>query len=338
MDADQPTLLFTTGDERIDEILRGVVTIFTSAFPERIQSCYLFGSHADGSAVPSSDIDLFVVFAGDVAGDEKSRARMIARGCGLISPVQLDILVVSEADLLRDGHFRIEHGSTLIWGDDLRDRLPKQSIAAYLSKYTHGPYAYMAQVHRHTDQITVPLDYPDPAGEFFGYDKDFLPPSSNRLAPAHNIEALVATACWIASILIGLETGRMVHTKAESARLYRECVGDEWADFVEEVYEQGKRRWGYLVPTDEAERQALRDLCRRMLAFENHYLSRYRDYLLRQIREGSHDERLEAVQRLGSWVRYPDDEVKAALEQLAADQDEPIRSAARQALGTPDET
>jgi len=52
------TLLNTTGHQRIDDIIRGLIGIFEAAFPDRIRAYYLAGSYADGSAVPLSDIDI----------------------------------------------------------------------------------------------------------------------------------------------------------------------------------------------------------------------------------------------------------------------------------------
>lgn len=67
--------------------------------------------------------------------------------------------------------------------------------------------------------------------------------------------------------------------------LYRDLIGDEWADYWATLYSLGKGRWGYLVPADPAARATLRDLCRRTLAFENHFLRAYRDHLRAVARE-----------------------------------------------------
>jgi len=57
-----PELVYSTGNARIDTMLRGAVGIFEAAFPDRVRGYYLFGSHMDGSAVGISDLDIFVVF------------------------------------------------------------------------------------------------------------------------------------------------------------------------------------------------------------------------------------------------------------------------------------
>ena len=54
----------------------------------------------------------------------------------------------------------------------------------------------------------------------------------------------------------------------------------------------------------------LRDLCRKTLAFENHYLALYRDYLLELLRGDEPARRLFAAGRLKDVV-YPDQEAFA---------------------------
>lgn len=44
-------LCATTGLEDLDELLRGLITLFEASFPTRIQSYYLGGSCSDGTAI-----------------------------------------------------------------------------------------------------------------------------------------------------------------------------------------------------------------------------------------------------------------------------------------------
>jgi len=61
----------------------------------------------------------------------------------------------------------------------------------------------------------------------------------------------------------------------------------------------------------------LRELCKRTLAFENHYLSIYREYLLAQLRREDEDSRLFAVKRLGETI-YADEETIDVLQEAEA--------------------
>ena len=104
MDTIQPiTLLNTTGHQRIDGIIRGLIGIFEAAFPDRIRACYLAGSYADGSAVPLSDIDIRMVFKGGFQGEEEvAHVRRVRDDCRLLSPVDIDLPPLSEERLLHD--------------------------------------------------------------------------------------------------------------------------------------------------------------------------------------------------------------------------------------------
>ena len=112
------------------------------------------------------------------------------------------------------------------------------------------------------------------------------------------------SACRIGTALLAFKTDCSVSTKRESVQTYRELINDEWASFLQAMFEKGKVRWGYNLPEQIEERAQLRVLCERMLPFENYYLRANRAYLLAQL--GSHNEaaRQFAVQGL-KQVIYP---------------------------------
>lgn len=232
-----------------------------------VRAVYVFGSVAEGTALASSDIDLFVVVRGD--GDAgAARLREIADG---VEGPPIDLVIMTESGLRRDGHFRIERASRLVAGDDLRPELPPTTLDTFIRRYSSAPLAYMS-ILRSDRPIVTPLDYPDPSGPFYGYDSRTLPPAG---IPVHNVKGLVALVCWIATLRLAREQGIMVASKAESVTAYAAEIGDGWTSFVEDIYRPGHDRWHYLVPDDTAERLTLRDLCGRTLAFENDYLTRY---------------------------------------------------------------
>ena len=90
----------------------------------------------------------------------------------------------------------------------------------------------MAHELRRVTTLVFPLDYPDPAGEFFGYDEVLETPDDTV---TRDITAFVATVCWIATLLVGLRAGATVPARSQAAGLYRALVGDEWADLVDAV-------------------------------------------------------------------------------------------------------
>jgi hypothetical protein len=70
----------------------------------------------------------------------------------------------------------------------------------------------------------------------------------------------VSAVCWAATIIVAFQSSRMIGTKAENVHAYRASVGDQWAEFVEALYANGKEAWGYQVPDDPASRTLPRDL------------------------------------------------------------------------------
>lgn len=322
-------LVYSTGNARTDTMLRGAVGIFEAAFPGRIRGYYLFGSQMDGSAVATSDLDLFVVFKDDFLNEQEAeRARQLWHACSQLSAVQCDLLSFSERHLFTAGHFRLKSASVLIYGEDVRARMPTFLLDRYLRAYSFAPCACMSEVLRRAETLLYPLDYPAPDSEFYGYDYDDPRMGADE---TRSIKGLVNMVCWIATIIVAFQSGRMIGTKAESVRAYRECIGDQWTGFVETLYANGKTAWGYRVPNDPAGRVLLRDLCRETLAFENLYLERYRVYLLGQLRDTDEASQRLAIERLGT-VLYRDDEVTDALHSIVTAGPATRRDAARETL------
>ena len=316
MEASEPVeLLASTGDAAIDRIIRGIVTIFEASFPERVRGYYLLGSYAVGAAVAISDIDLLLLFAGTLDARERAQAERLAQGCALLSPTRLDIILCDEATILHDVVL-LKHGGKLVYGADTRASLPLPPLADYTRETLDAARYFMTRILRGVERLTYPLAYPDPTGEFYGYDTiripEWYPPETER-----GVKELVTTATRVARASLALRVGRYAGSKGGSATDYRTYIGDEWIDLLAALYTNGKLRWGYAVPADPAERRLLRDLCGQMLAFENDFLARYRVYLLGLLGAGDASARAHARQKLAE-VNYPDDEVHAALRADAA--------------------
>jgi predicted nucleotidyltransferase len=254
-------------------VIATIVDLLVSRRGDSIRSIYLFGSYHDGTALDTSDVDLAIVT------DEPSRdvlLDLLKADLAAAGIMGVDIILFDYDQLIEAGHFRIERGTRLLFGEDVRPRLPPTTLDAYLRRYGQGPVNYMTDVLRRRHDIQPPLGYPDPDGELFGYDRDVLPPGGRR---AHNVKAMVSCACWIASMLVGIRTGRMTTTKPEAIRAYQEAIADGWTPLVTEMYASGRQRWHYLVPQDPAERRQLRSRCQRMLSLERHYLDVYTAFL-----------------------------------------------------------
>lgn len=327
-------LQYATGDRRIDQVLRGVVGVFEAAFPGRVRAYYLLGSYANGSAVPTSDLDMGVLIADRYRdGAEGDRAIRLCQDCEAISGMLLELWVSSEERLRQPDRFgtalQLRFSSRFLHGEDVRGRLVAQADDRYVRWAAHVPVYGLLGERGHPPALTYPLDYPDPAGEFYGYDRLTLPGAGAADQPSTKL--VVAIVGRIAAALIALRTGRYVGSKRESVELYRAHIADEWTDLVEQVYALCRIRWGYLVPADPVDRHLLRDLCRRALAFENHFLAAYQDYLLGLLRMPDRVQRLSALETLRQVI-YSTPQVTAAVQALAQDGDVTLAQAAEETL------
>ena len=300
----------TIGKPTIDHVLSHIVERYETHFPGRIRACYLTGSYAEGNAVEWSDIDVYVLFQDAfVSEEEAAQAEQLGRALAPLTPLRLDLHAGSEQSLdSLPGFLRaaVKQTSVLLYGEDTRERMSLPGREDYTRDATAVALQFLLELHQ-VEHITYPLAYPDPDGAFFGYDQlQVLSDSSDRASARPGIRLLVESACRMGTALLAFKTDCSVSTKRESVHTYRELINDEWASFLEAMFEKGKLRWSYNLPEQIEERAQLRVLCERMLPFENHYLRAYRAYLLAQLGSNNEAARQCAVQGL-KQVMYPDE-------------------------------
>lgn len=268
------SLLTSTGSETADAVLEGVIGLFELLFPGRVSGYYLTGSLSDGSAMPESDVDLFVLFKGPSLSEaDEQKADQTAYLCGKLSPIELDITPLGEAIPWPLRAVSLKLGSRLIYGEDTRDRVPLPTLDAYTRHAMDVTYRMLLRLRPGTESLTFPLRHPDPDAEFFGYDR-----------PTNSTKDLVTAVGLAATAILAFRAGRYVAGKRDAVRLYREVIDDEWADLVQQLYEMCRNGWGYEVPPSTEDRLRLRDLCERVVGFENHFMERQRAFQ-RQDRE-----------------------------------------------------
>lgn len=300
----------TIGKPSIDMVLSQIVERYEAQFPGRIRACYLTGSYAEGNAVEWSDIDVYVLFKDAFVSEaEAAQAEQLGLSCAPLTPLRLDLHAGSEQSLdSLPGFLRaaVKKTSVLLYGEDTREHMSLPDREKYTRDATETALQFLLWLHQ-VENITYPLTYPDPDGAFFGYDQlQLLSASSDQASARPGIRLLVESACRIGTALLAFQTDRSVSTKRECVQVYRELINDEWASFLEAMFERGKLCWSYNLPENEEERAELRMLCERMLPFENQYLHAHCAYLLAQL--GSHNEadRQFALQGL-KQVTYPDE-------------------------------
>jgi hypothetical protein len=298
----EPGLVESTGDRQCDRIAQGVIGIFEIAFPGRVRGFYLRGSHASGTSIAGSDLDLFIVFKDRFADPaEYERAQALSAHCARLTPVLLEVILVGERGLRQpDGigaALNLKLATRLLYGEDIRAELPLYDAETYVRSVVHTPYlSYTYPVQRRNGPLVYPLDHIDPDGPFFGFDQwmDGADEPSTKL--------LIATVGWTATAIVALRSGQYVRDKAACVELYQKYVADEWTDLVTQVHDLCRNRWHYRLPADATDRQTLRDLCRRALDFQNHFLRLYREYQLAELASGDADRQQLATQRLTQIV------------------------------------
>jgi len=144
---------------------------------------------------------------------------------------------------------------------------------------------------------------------------------------------LVLHVSLLATMMITLKGGRYVGHKSACPILYKECVGDEWTPFIEEVFDVCRNQWQQHVPKNPKDRKRLREICGRVLPFENHCMRLLKDYLITQLQSDNFANRLSAAFWLKDFV-YLDDEVLSALQAVEANDNEVLRSTVKETIKT----
>jgi hypothetical protein len=283
-------LLASSGNDQIDEITAGIIAVMEFQFPSRIHGYYFEGSCADGAITPLSDIDLSILFKDQQTAIERQHFATLTAALKRISPRNLDMSCVDERMVLHADQLRFQadwspvfHAITLklaslpIYGADLRQAIPLVPRDTYIRTFMHFPYLVLAGQRKHPPRLPDPLDYPEPTDEFFGYTGRLLRAPNGT--PTPSTKRLVHSSGYIATALVALRTTSFVADKRTAVVEYRARIDDEWAEHLEAIQHYCRVQWGYCVPEASADRTILHQLCRRQLAFENHFLSIYKDYL-----------------------------------------------------------
>lgn len=323
------SLVGLTEDMRINAVLFGFIGLCQMAFPKRLRACFLLGSHATGDAVPDSDLDLLLVFKERFLPGEVERHEHFRRSVGMMAVVPLDVSAVDEARLMADGEVTLKRASLLLAGEDLRERVPLMSLDRWRRYCMHRPYVFMerARARAEGEPLRYPLGPPDPRGALYGYDHSAVMDAQG--VPHRGFKELVTLASRLAAADVAL-AGKHVFSKRDAIEAHRLHVNDERTLLFEQIL-GCRERWGYRVPEAPEDQAYLRSLCARMLDAENHFLGRYKDYLLAELRCGEVRDRALAARRLGE-IFYPGPEVPAALKQLEDAPEPELREAVRESL------
>lgn len=317
------------GDARMNEVLLAIVAELDAALGSEVVGYYVEGSQADGTAAAGSDVDLTLVVAERAPDDLAELARGIARRAGEPRGVEVDLDVFRIEEMGAGLPPQLKLGGLHVYGDDVRDRFPLVPIDAWTRDRMHTSYWRVASLFGRPKVVRTPLDYPEPAGELFGYDGRRIRLADGREVPG--TRDLVRHTGWMATALVALRAGRHVARKRDVPAAYREAIGDAWTDWLEELHLTCRQRWRYRIPKAPKESAQLCGLCARALGFERNFLAIYRAYLLRELRSPDVEAQLAALRPL-AYAPWLDGEVERAVRDLSDSASGSVREAACTAI------
>lgn len=311
------SLLNSTQNAKADRLLQNVIGLFEMVFAGRVRAYYVKGSYADNSPVGSSDIDLTLLFKGSFEAEaERAQVEQLAHYCVGLSEIELDISLEDETKWRDEGLWpNLQMGGLLVYGTEVRDQFEIVSVEQWTRDRMHSSYWRTARLFERVVPLTYPLALPDPNAEFGGYDQRKV-----RLPDGREVNCtrdLIRLTGWAATALIAYQTGHYVSRKRDCHLLYRQLIGDEWAALLDEIYQKCRVEWNYLIPTDVAAHQELRDICQRTLNFENHFLTIYKKFALEQLEAADPSGQNWAL-RLQREIPFADAEIIEAIKKQPA--------------------
>jgi hypothetical protein len=266
---------------QVKNIIRDLIDVYEANFPGCIAGYYVEGSYADQTSVATSDIDIVIVFRDRFADKQMHMAaEQLWESLGQPSTIELDIAVIDEDGLRGGVRPNLKLGSQLIYGEDVCQRYPLIALDNWAFERMHAAYWLCIMVYHRLLPVHLPLDFPDPNDEFFGYiQRMTILPDGLEVPCTRDI---IRTTGWAATALLALQAGQYAYRKRDCYQLYRQHIGDEWSELLEEIYVCCRGRWNYLIPSAREDRLRLRHICARMLDFERAFLLHYKHYLLTQ--------------------------------------------------------
>lgn len=262
----------STGSAQRDRLLSGVVCYLKNVFGSRMLAVYLVGSIVDGSAVQSSDIDLHVLFRGAHTQRVKKAMQVLSTSLSLRYRVDLDMSPFFESDL-NPCDVRTKLGGIQLFGEPISDKLVLPDINVYIRESMHRALYYQARARGLPDNLSYPFSAPDTSDRFCGYN------SRVHEDGTPSTKELVVVAGWISTALVALAAKCYIASKADTYKLYRAHINDQWMSHLEDVFELVRKQWNYRLPETEEELEKLASICRKQVEFENHFLLEYRKFL-----------------------------------------------------------
>ena len=265
--------MLDTGSPVADAVLNTLFTRLAAALPDHLVAGYLEGSYADGTALPTSDIDLLIVLRGGLYGSAiNDQARAIMAESKRTSPLELDINLSDIEELREDISPQFMLGARLIYGADVRPELPPLDVTTWARERMHAAFRMVNHVFRRPLPVRWPLALPQPERPWYGYAERTV-----RLDDGREIATtrdLVRVVGWIATARVAYEADQVVVRKHEMASFYARWINDRWTPLIAQIDQHCRQAWQYRLPDDPAGQALLDDLLQQTPGFENDFAGR----------------------------------------------------------------
>lgn len=307
------SLLVEPANAQVARILKGIVGVFETQFPEAIASYYLMGSHAEGLALKESDLDLLVVFRQKPSFQTMEQAEELAAHCHFFYDHGIDFRFNSKSELERiatiTGMEKMKH----IYGQPIQPPPMEIQFHTNMRFRMHTSLFFLREVRYPQTVLHYPLPAPNPQDRFLGYtlqgrDAD---PNVKRESTRALVNILTKPAMgWLA-----YRAETHVINKRAVPLLFKERLDADLGAFLIETLAFCRDVWHYQVPTTVDGENTLTQLCHRTLDFENRFLRLYREFLFEEL----HDQRSPipwlTIDEMVLYLAVPQSLVEAAMRE-----------------------
>ena len=298
-------LVHSPGTERIDALLTAYLSQLETHLRGSLRSCYLTGSVTDGTADRISDVDGLVILTGQPSAEDQQNFKSVTSEWSARSNTTLDLVLLQDDVLFARGALPKKTASwVLIYGEEIRKHILPMSVEQYIDAIMRGSFICLKHPRGAPDLLEFPLTYPDPDGEFFGYELRGFREFDGWRSPG--TKALVNAVSLAATTLVAMRTGFCATSRRESFDAYRARIGGRWAPLLDEIHARCRDAWSYRVPEDGEDRRQLRRFCHDVLAFENEYVLTCIRYLQLQLSDSAKAEAASAAETLAQLQFDPE--------------------------------
>lgn len=260
-----------TGIEEVDDFLYCLVNVLQLGVGDFLRSVFLIGSYAHGGHAPGSDLDCCFIWKQGADRDVIRKGSSLVAHLNRISRHTVDPMYDATETPFYDSALHddpavgncpcgpilklaVREHSLLLWGQDIRPRIAVSPGPAMLDDALAAPLNWIRQTHFGSMDaaIVYPLADPAPETEDLGYG---------------DLDKAAVRVLHIARVLAFLETGEFLFDKRQVPEAYGKHVGGPWSEWIRDVF---NARQG--AASRKQARAAHLSACRRLTAFQNHFL------------------------------------------------------------------